>query len=201
MKSFYSLKQWCPIKRVVNGLIELKNGDFCKILEVVPINFALKSEREQEQILYQYKTFLKTCDFPMQILITSKRYDIDGYIENLEKKQQEERNEKVRNMLGAYLTELRKITTNKDVISRKFYLVIRESGKRERKYRRSYEEVERSYEEKVLKVKNSLKKTENEIKDFEKDDEEIIRILFDIFHRNRLKNYLYGKDLLKWSGI
>jgi len=201
MKSFYSLKQWCPIKRVTDGLIELKNGDFCKVLEVIPINFALKSEREQEQILYQYKTFLKTCDFSMQILILSKRYDIDRYIVNLEKRQQEEINDKVRNMVENYLGELRKITVDKNIISRKFYLVICESGKRERKYKRSFSEIERAFGEKVLKVKNSLKKIGNEVRDFERNDEEIIRILFDIFHRKSLKNHVYGKELLKWSRI
>ena len=46
-----------------------------------------------------------------------------------------------------------------------------------------------------------MKKTGNEINDFEKDDEEIIRVLFDIFHRKKLNNNVYGKDLLKWSGI
>lgn len=201
MGRYYSLKQWCPIKRVSNGLIELKNGDFCKVLEVIPINFSLKSEREQEQILYQYKTFLKTCDFSMQILVLSKRYDIERYISNLEKKESDESSKKVRDMLQSYLGELRQITLNKDIISRKFYLVIRESGKREGKYKRSLEELERAFEEKVLKVKNSLKKTGNEINDFEKDDEEIIRVLFDIFHRKSSKSNVYGKDLLKWSGI
>lgn len=201
VKPFYSLKQWCPIRRVTRGLIELKNGDFCKILEVIPINFALKSEREQEQILYQYKTFLKICDFSMQILIVSKRYDIASYLENLEKKQQDEENVKVRNMLGEYLEELKKIVVNKDVISRKFYLVIRENRKQRGNYLRNFDEIERSFEEKVLKVKNSLKKIGNEVKDFERDDEAIIKILFDIFHRNNSKKSVYGKDLLKWSGI
>ena len=168
MRGFYSLKQWCPIKRVARGLIELKSGDFCKVLEVVPINFALKSEQEQEQILYQYKTFLKMCDFSMQILILSKRYDIEQHIMKLERRQQDEKSEKVRKMLEEYLVELKAISENKDVISRKFYLVIRESGMRENRYRRSLEEIERAFEEKVLKVKNSLKKTGNEVIDFER---------------------------------
>ena len=138
MGGFFSLKKWCPIKRVAQGLIELKNGDFCKVLEVIPINFALKSNREQELILYQYKTFLKTCDFSMQILILSKRYDIERHIMKLEQRQQEEKSEKVRKMLKEYLAELKAISQNKDVISRKFYLVIRECGKREKRYRRLY---------------------------------------------------------------
>ena len=66
---------------------------------------------------------------------------------------------------------------------------------------RNFDEIERSFEEKVLKVKNSLKKIGNEVKDFERDDEAIIKALFDIFHRNNSKKSVYGKDLLKWSGI
>lgn len=200
MDKLGSVKQYCKIKQVKNGLIELKNGDFCKVIEVFPINFALKSEREQEQILYQYKTFLKTCDFPMQILILSRRYDIERHIRKIEKKQEEELSCKVRQMTEEYLSELRKITDNKSIISRKFYLIFREEGVR-RKEKRGMEEVERGVEEKVLKIKNALKKTGNEIVDFGKQDSALIDILYGVFHKNNEQFNVYGKELMSWLGL
>jgi len=193
MGQIHSLKQWCPIKRIFRGLIELKNGDFCKVLEVFPINFALKSEREQEQILYQYKTFLRTCDFPMQILVLSKRYDIGKHIRNLEEKGETERSLNVRKMIGEYVEELKGITENKAIISRKFYLVFREKGDR------AFEEIERNIDEKVLKIKNALKKTGNEVEDFGTEDREIVEILYGIFNRD--KSRVSGKELLTWTGL
>lgn len=200
MDKLGSMKQFCKIKQVKDGLIELKNGDFCKVIEVFPINFALKSEREQEQILYQYKTFLKTCDFPMQILILSRRYDVERHIRKIEKKQEDELSCKVRQMTEEYLSELRKITDNKSIISRKFYLIFREEGVR-RKEKRGMEEVERGVEEKVLKIKNALKKTGNEIVDFGKHDSALIDILYGVFHKNNEQFNAYGKGLMSWIGL
>ena len=191
MGKIHSLKQWCPIKRIFRGLIELKDGDFCKVLEVFPVNFALKSDREQEQILYQYKTFLRTCDFPMQILVLSRRYDIGKHIHNLEEKCKAERSLKVREMLGAYLEELRNIAENKAIISRRFYLVFREKGERD------FQEVERNVEEKVMKIRNALKKTGNEVKDFAVEDKEIVELLYGIFNRGKS----CGKDMLRCTGL
>jgi hypothetical protein len=52
-----SVKTWFKIKNITNGIIELKDGGVCKLLEVQPINFSLKSEVEQESILYNYKHY------------------------------------------------------------------------------------------------------------------------------------------------
>ena len=49
-----SIKNWFPIKNIEDGIIHTKNKTFCKIIEVCPINFELKSKKEQENILYKY---------------------------------------------------------------------------------------------------------------------------------------------------
>ena len=49
-----SIKSWFPIKDIRDGIIENKNGEFLKILEILPINFELKSIEEKETILYSY---------------------------------------------------------------------------------------------------------------------------------------------------
>ena len=70
-----SIKSWFPIKEIRDGIIETRDNEYIKIVEVIPINFELKSSFEKETIIYQYKTFLKTCSFNMQILIQSKKND------------------------------------------------------------------------------------------------------------------------------
>ena len=52
--SYYenSTQKWLPIETVTNGVIVLKDGRYIKILEILPVNFYLKSEVEQENIIY-----------------------------------------------------------------------------------------------------------------------------------------------------
>ena len=46
-----STQKWLPIETVTGGLVLLKDGRYIKILEVLPVNFYLKSDVEQENII------------------------------------------------------------------------------------------------------------------------------------------------------
>ena len=48
------------------------------------INFNLKSEDEQESMIEAYKGFLNTLEFPIQIVIQSRKVDLDTYFQTLE---------------------------------------------------------------------------------------------------------------------
>ena len=39
-----STQAWLPIETITNGIVVLKDGRFIKVLEVLPVNFYLKSE-------------------------------------------------------------------------------------------------------------------------------------------------------------
>ena len=53
--SYYenSTQQWLPIKHIQNGIVLLKDGRYIKVIEVLPVNFYLKSEVEQENIMHR----------------------------------------------------------------------------------------------------------------------------------------------------
>ena len=60
-KNAISTKDWLPFKSIINGIISLKNGEYLKILEVIPINFKLRSKMEKRSIILNYREFLKAC--------------------------------------------------------------------------------------------------------------------------------------------
>ena len=41
-----SIKNWFPIKSIEDGIIKTKTGKYCKVLEVYPVNFELKSSKK-----------------------------------------------------------------------------------------------------------------------------------------------------------
>ncbi len=74
MKKIKSIQNWIPIEKIYeNGIIKIKKNKFIKIIKINPINFNLKTQLEKESILNSYKSFLKTCNFEIQILIQSKK--------------------------------------------------------------------------------------------------------------------------------
>ena len=52
-----STQKWLPIDNIRNGVIILKDGRFIKVVEVLPVNFYLKSEVEQENIIYYFSSY------------------------------------------------------------------------------------------------------------------------------------------------
>lgn len=72
-----SIQEWLPIAQILeNGIIKLKEDNYIKIIKIIPVGYNLKSDLEKEAILNSYKTFLKTCNFDMQLLIQSNKEDL-----------------------------------------------------------------------------------------------------------------------------
>ena len=85
-----TIQEWIPIQTISDdGIIKLKNNKYIKIIKIIPINYNLKSDLEKKAILNSYKIFLKTCNFNIQILIQSKKEDLENHIlkiqENIQK--------------------------------------------------------------------------------------------------------------------
>src|SRR5579859_1251263 len=53
------------------------------VLEVSPINLALKAEEEQEAIIARYQTLIKALTYSLQILVRNTRLDLTPYIQRL----------------------------------------------------------------------------------------------------------------------
>ena len=91
-KQIKSVQEWLPFDYILNnGIIKLKNSTYIKIIEIIPINFNLKSELEKEAILNSYKIFLKTCNFDIQILIQSNKEDLSKHISKIKNKIENEK--------------------------------------------------------------------------------------------------------------
>lgn len=72
-----SIQEWLPIVQILeNGIIKLKENQYIKIIKIIPVNYNLKSDLEKQAILNSYKTFLKTCNFDMQLIIQSNKEDL-----------------------------------------------------------------------------------------------------------------------------
>ena len=99
-----SIQKWIPIENIFErGIIKIKKNKYIKILKVIPINFNLKTQLEKETILKSFKTFLKTCNFDIQILIQSKKEDLTNHIEKIKEIQKKENNKIINKYANNYI--------------------------------------------------------------------------------------------------
>ena len=108
-KQIKSIQEWLPFDNILNnGIIKLKNNYYIKIIEIVPINFNLKSELEKEAILNSYKIFLKTCNFDLQILIQSNKENLDKHISNINFQKNNEK-QNIKKISENYINYIKKV--------------------------------------------------------------------------------------------
>lgn len=119
-----SSQQRLHIAEIRNDTVTLKDGTLRAVLEVSSINFALKSEDEQQAIIQGYVGFLNTLDFELQIVIQSRKLDIRKYLETLDHLAKEQTNELLRVQTTEYRQYVEELVTLSEIMEKRFYIVV-----------------------------------------------------------------------------
>lgn len=117
-------QQYVDVAEIKEDVIVLKNGSLRAVLEVSAINFDLKSSDEQEAIVTQYQNFFNSVDFPLQILISSRKLNIDTYLEFLTEKEKLQRTELMRLQISEYKNFIKQLVSLSDIMDKSFYIII-----------------------------------------------------------------------------
>lgn len=119
-----STQIFLDIAEIKNNTVILKDGSLRSVLMVSSLNFALKSEDEQTAVVSSYVTFLNSLDFPIQIVIQSRRLDISNYITKLKAREAEITNELLRRQMVNYQAYIKELVQLGDIMSKRFFLVV-----------------------------------------------------------------------------
>lgn len=112
------------IKEVKDGVLLLPGNAYRMIMETSAVNFELKSEEEQDQIIDTFKNFLNSLPCPVQILIRTREVDIDGYLEDFMRHKDEEKESVYKDQIDEYAIFIKKLISGNKILSRRFYIVI-----------------------------------------------------------------------------
>lgn len=128
LKRKSSARQQMSIKEVKDGVLILPGNKYRMVLETSAINFELKSEEEQDQIIDTFQNFLNSLPCPVQILIRTREVDIDGYLEDFMNTNNHEKDKIYKAQLKQYGQFIKKLVSGNKILSRRFYLIISTSG-------------------------------------------------------------------------
>jgi hypothetical protein len=119
-----STQQYVDVDEIREGVIVLKTGALRAVLLVSSLNFDLKSSDEQEGIILQYQNFLNSLDFPVQIVVSSRRFNIEPYLELLSEREKQQENDLLRFQITEYKEFVKNLTEVSNIMSKFFYVVI-----------------------------------------------------------------------------
>ncbi len=119
-----STQQYLDIAEIKENTVIMRDGTLRSIVLVSSINFALKSEDEQNAIISSYVSFLNNIDFPIQIVIQSRELNIDHYIERLTQKEKEQTNELLKIQTSEYVQYIKELIGMSRIMNKRFYVVV-----------------------------------------------------------------------------
>ena len=111
-----------PIDKIEDGIIHTTDGRHVKIIEVTPINFMLRTSKEQRSVIWSFISFLKISPVKMQLKCISKKADIDKLLNIAREDLMKETNEECKRLQQDYMNLLYDIGARESV-SRRFFIV------------------------------------------------------------------------------
>ena len=119
-----STQKYLPFSEIKNDIVIMPDGSMRSVLLVSSVNFALKSEDEQNALVQGYVQFLNAFDFTMQIVVQSRRLRIDEYLDRVKEKEKKQKNELLRIQTGEYRRYVAELVKLGNIMTKKFYIVI-----------------------------------------------------------------------------
>ena len=113
-----------PIAEIRDETVILKDGTLRSVLLASSINFSLKSEDEQTAIISAYVGFLNSLDFPLQIVVQSRRLQIEPYIDSLIEIERKETNELLQTQIADYRAFIQELVEIGQIMTKRFYVIV-----------------------------------------------------------------------------
>lgn len=113
-----------PIAEIKGNTVIMRDGTLRSVLMVGSINFALKSEDEQNALISSYVGFLNSIDFPLQIVAQSRRLQMKPYLEQLFQLEKQQANELLRIQIADYRAFVQELVDIGQIMTKRFYVIV-----------------------------------------------------------------------------
>jgi len=119
-----STQKYIPISEIKRDCLVLNDGSLRAVILVSSINFGLKSTEEQKAIIQGYVQFLNSLEYPIQIVIQSRKLNIQDHIEDLKKRMRSQTNELLKSQMADYIDFLQELIELGEIMTKRFYIVV-----------------------------------------------------------------------------
>ncbi len=123
-KKMPSTQTHLPIAEIREDVVILKDGTLRGVLMVSSVNFALKSEDEQNALISGYVGFLNSIDFPLQVVVQSRKMQVKPYLEKLAQIEREQANELLRIQTADYRAFVGELVDMGEIMTKRYYIVV-----------------------------------------------------------------------------
>lgn len=182
------VQDFLPVREIRNGIIETTDDRYVKIIEILPINFLLRSSEEQYNIISSFASWLKISPMKLQFKSVSRKADSDKHVAMVREELSREENQQCRQFGEEYL-RLIKDVGNKEALSRRFFLIFQyEPPAGKRSSGESYADIYGMIQTAVQNAKTYFMQCGNAIVQPEDEDAFTAEVLYMFFNRSSCVN-------------
>ena len=179
-KTIHTQSMVC-IKEIKNGVVETTDGRFVKIVEVAPINFHLRSEREKNAIIYSFASWLKIAPVKIQFKAMTRPADINDHITTMLKQMSQETNPRCKELQQDYLNLIASVGSTQGV-TRQFFIIIEHEHRNIRQ--ETYPEIVAELNNAQATIKNMLKHCGNKLVEHDDEDTFLMNFFYLLYNRS-----------------
>lgn len=117
-------QRFLDIAEIREDAVVMKDGTLRMVLMVSSINFALKSDDEQQAVIQGYMQFLNSLGHPLQICIQSRKMNIDGYLARLKAQEDSIANELLKTQIRDYTSFIKELVDLGEIMQKRFFVVV-----------------------------------------------------------------------------
>lgn len=117
-------QKYLDIAEIKEDVVVLKDGTLRAVIMVSSINFALKSSDEQQATIQSYMQFLNGLEYPIQIVVQSRKMNVDKYITSLSEQEAKISNELLKAQIRDYRAFIGDLVELGEIMEKRFYVVV-----------------------------------------------------------------------------
>lgn len=182
---------------IQDGFIFTNDNRIIKIVEICPINYAMKSPTEQEAIMAGWRKWLRECPTRFTIKCTTRQTPTDQYTNAFQDKRAKEKSQKVIDRIDDHCRFVSSLGSGQS-IEHKFYLII-EYERTEFDTSDTLEEKLQLFREQVLTVISGLQLLGNTILRQENPTKEVCEFLYNHYNRALIRGESFEDRLKRYD--
>lgn len=117
-------QRYLDIAEIREDAVVMKDGTLRAVVMVSSINFALKSEDEQQAIIQGYMQFLNGLEHPLQVVVQSRKMNVDGYLATLRQQEETIHNELLKTQIRDYTSFIKELVDLGQIMQKRFFVVV-----------------------------------------------------------------------------
>lgn len=156
-KNAPGVQKFIAVKEIKNNTVILKDNTLKAVCACSSINFELLSSQEQEAVTARFQEFLNSLDFPLQIIVASRKFNVENYLNQIKNLEKTQTNELLRIQTGEYINFIQSFVEFANIMNKSFYAVI------------PFSAIESRDESFMDKIKNIITATKPKKQDYEEE--------------------------------